>query len=321
MEKVSIIVPVYNVESYLRRCVKSLLDQTYSNVEILLIDDGSTDASGDLCDRLAEQDSRILTIHQTNQGVSAARNCGLDSLSGDWVCFCDGDDWYDLGFVEKMLACAENTGADYLICDYYIAQNNGTLLCPNSTKILNTGCDPRLVVACGAPYSCVHMIKRKLFKKSNVRYPEHCKRSEELPVIPVLATYAEKIGIVKEPLYYYFQRNDGSSASNSPQTDEEFFKPFCLLKQAIGSGYEKELEYLIIYALFYGRILEMCKKGLDRAEIKDKLREYKKKYPRYGKNPYISQSGLFKKCFIKFEEWNWIFGLRILAKIHSKVAH
>lgn len=91
--KVSVIVPVYNVEKYLRRCIDSILAQTYTDFELLLVDDGSTDASGRICDEYAQKDSRIRVYHKKNGGVSSARNVGLDHIKGEWVTFCDADDW------------------------------------------------------------------------------------------------------------------------------------------------------------------------------------------------------------------------------------
>ena len=92
MKKISVIVPVYNTEKYLKRCVCSIINQNYHNVEIILIDDGSKDSSGKVCDILAEQDSRIKVIHQVNAGVSKARNIGIDNANGDYVVFLDSDD-------------------------------------------------------------------------------------------------------------------------------------------------------------------------------------------------------------------------------------
>ena len=115
---VSIIVPVYNVEQYLDRCLDSLVRQTYSKIEILLVDDGSTDGSGALCDAWQRRDHRIRVFHKPNGGLSDARNHGLERASGDWVCFVDSDDWFDLRFVETMLGALEDTGADVAECDY-----------------------------------------------------------------------------------------------------------------------------------------------------------------------------------------------------------
>lgn len=92
---ISVIVPVYNVERYLARCIESILSQTYTDFELLLIDDGSKDKSGSICDEYALKDSRIRVFHKPNGGVSSARNVGLDNARGQWVAFCDSDDWLD----------------------------------------------------------------------------------------------------------------------------------------------------------------------------------------------------------------------------------
>lgn len=102
---ISVIVPVYNVKNYLKDCISSIISQSYRDIEIVIIDDGSTDGSGVICDEYAKRDNRIIVIHQKNKGLSAARNAGLDISSGDYVCFVDSDDWvennYILNFVEK----------------------------------------------------------------------------------------------------------------------------------------------------------------------------------------------------------------------------
>ena len=98
-ELISVIVPVYNVEKYLNRCVESIMNQTYKNLQIILIDDGSNDRSGKICDEYAEKDKRIEVIHKENAGVSAARNKGLDKAKGEWITFVDADDWIEKTFV------------------------------------------------------------------------------------------------------------------------------------------------------------------------------------------------------------------------------
>lgn len=323
MDKVSIIVPVYRVEEYLERCVNSLLAQTYTNLEILLVDDGSPDRSGVICDDFAAQDDRIVVLHQENQGVSAARNRALDVMSGEWVCFCDGDDWYAPQFVEDMLSCAAENQADYILCDYYVVGDKGPALRAHSTAGLFTGCGAKLAVACGSPYSWTRMIRRELVEKTGIRYPVGFGRSEELPVIPALAAYADKIGVVDKPLYYYFQRSDHSSASNAALDgyEENFQQLLGLLEKAVGAGYERELEYLAIYALFYGGILVRCKQRASSAELRAKLREYAERYPDYGHNPYLERVGFFKRLFIRFECLGWLLPLRVMARLHALLVH
>ena len=104
---VSVIVPVYNIEPYLRKCLDSVLGQTYRNLEILVIDDGSTDASGTICDEYKSSDSRIRVLHQINKGLSEARNSGIDIATGDYILFVDGDDWIESNTVECLLQTCE----------------------------------------------------------------------------------------------------------------------------------------------------------------------------------------------------------------------
>ncbi len=123
--KITIIVPVYNVERYLERCVESIVNQTYANIEIILVDDGSPDNCPKMCDDWAKRDSRIKVIHKKNGGLGDARNVGLDSMTGELVGFIDSDDWCEPTMFERMLACYEKTRAPIIVCDAFIDWENG----------------------------------------------------------------------------------------------------------------------------------------------------------------------------------------------------
>lgn len=116
---VSVIIPVYNTEKYLRKCVDSVRNQTYQNLEIWLVDDGSTDSSGAICDEYAQKDSRIYVIHKENAGQGMARNAALDRCTGKYIAFVDSDDWIELSYVEKLVFEIERADADICICGYY----------------------------------------------------------------------------------------------------------------------------------------------------------------------------------------------------------
>ncbi len=116
MKKVSIVVPVYNVERYLQQCVESLIHQTYTDLEILLVDDGSTDQSGQMCDEYAEKDERIKVIHQQNAGAANAKNAGIDAATGEYLTFIDSDDYVDLDWVACMVETLENNHTDLVEC-------------------------------------------------------------------------------------------------------------------------------------------------------------------------------------------------------------
>lgn len=118
--KISVIVPVYNVEQYLPRCIDSILAQTFTDFELLLIDDGSPDNSGKICDEYAERDTRIRVFHKKNGGVSSARNMGLENAQGEWIAFVDGDDWVENSMFYEMYSHALINKVDIVISDFYI---------------------------------------------------------------------------------------------------------------------------------------------------------------------------------------------------------
>lgn len=118
MKKISVIVPIYNTEKYLEECLDSIINQSYKNLEIILVDDGSKDGSSDICDKYAEKDTRIKVIHKKNEGVAKARNDGISAASGDYLAFVDSDDILNLSMFEKLINNAENNNADISICDF-----------------------------------------------------------------------------------------------------------------------------------------------------------------------------------------------------------
>ena len=122
MGKVSVIVPVYNVELYIDRCIQSIIQQTYKNLEIILVDDGSTDNCGKICDEYALKDERIKVIHSENRGVGVARNIGLDCSTGEYLAFVDSDDCMEMTLVEDCVCFSKDKDADIVIFDWYVEQ-------------------------------------------------------------------------------------------------------------------------------------------------------------------------------------------------------
>ena len=125
---VSIIVPIYKVEKYLPTCIDSIISQTYKNIEILLVDDGSPDNCGRICDEYAVKDNRIHVFHEANKGVSVARNIGLDNANGEWISFIDPDDYIDNDFIEYLVSIMHSTGADISYCGYRYLDEEGNIL-------------------------------------------------------------------------------------------------------------------------------------------------------------------------------------------------
>ena len=128
LPKATVVVPVYNVENYLIKCVDSILAQTEPDFELLLVDDGSTDGSGGLCDKLAERDGRVRVIHQENQGLGGARNTGIQAAVGDWLLLVDSDDWIEPQTLEKALEAGLREEADLVVFGYRSVDEAGRTL-------------------------------------------------------------------------------------------------------------------------------------------------------------------------------------------------
>ena len=126
---ISVIVPVYNVERYLRRCVFSFMEQTYGEIEIILVDDGSSDRRGAICDELTEEDGRIRVVHKANGGVSSARNVGIDMANGEYLCFVDSDDWLNVDYFQKAVPVLKRIQPKLLMNNYVKENGEGHVIC------------------------------------------------------------------------------------------------------------------------------------------------------------------------------------------------
>ena len=213
---VSVIVPVYKVEQYLQECVDSILAQTYRNLEILLIDDGSPDHCGAICDQYALTDPRIKVIHQTNGGLSAARNAGLDIASGDLITFVDSDDFIAENMIETMVRRLSEAQADLVICDIAYCHNRediwfGGVSLPDRTftlaEFVQEDQPTQYIVAWNKLY------RRFLF--DNVRYPVGYIH-EDKAVIHHILGQCKTIAAISQALYFY--RQTPGSIMNAPVT-------------------------------------------------------------------------------------------------------
>lgn len=209
---ISVIVPVYKVEEYLGRCVDSLLTQTYGNLEIILVDDGSPDGSGRICDDYARRDPRVRVIHKENGGLSSARNAGIDVARGEYLGFVDSDDWVDPHTYEWLLDMALEEDVKLVCAGRYDFNSwsgeQKVGLCPTKREVISGEELARRIFVWDNVDSaaCDKLYHRSLFH--NIRYPMGVV-SEDLPVTYQLALNAGKAGMLDRPVYYYFHR-DGS---------------------------------------------------------------------------------------------------------------
>lgn len=210
---ITFIIPCYNVGRYVEKCIKSIMGQDYENLEIILVDDGSIDDTPQILDNLAKEDNRIKVIHKCNEGVSAARNSGLDLATGDYVIFVDGDDYVSKDYVDYMLHLVNKDNADLVLSkNWFVRHNQPQLTCDHietisSIKATVLLLSPRIMVGCWNK-----MYRKKFLDENNLRFSTTLFYGEGLHFITKASQLANKV-TVGERLVYHYRKNNASSAT------------------------------------------------------------------------------------------------------------
>ena len=239
LKLVSLIVPVYNVENYLQKAIDSASLQDYQNLEIILIDDGSTDQSGKICDLAAKKDNRIVVVHQKNKGLGPARNAGLEIAHGDYIAFLDSDDWMDTTMISELVDKLEAYQLDIVVCQLFYVDgkkadpvyiNN---MDKNDFRVYQTKDALKLLID---DYYVSSYAWNKLYRKTvfqNVTYPEN-----KLPYEDIATTYktfmnASLVGVYNKPLYYYYRRIGSIIHTDDEQKQllSEYYKKKAILER------------------------------------------------------------------------------------------
>lgn len=275
---ISLVIPVYKVEKYLHKCVDSILAQTYKNLEIILVDDGSPDNCGKICDEYAAKDSRIKVIHQPNGGLSVARNAGLDIATGDYIGFVDSDDYIAPEMFEKLYFALTENSADISICNYdYVDSLYQTMnvYSPVENRLYNSA---EIIECLFSEYYCYFVtVWNRLYKAevfSRLRFEEG-KKFEDAFIAHHIFLECRKIVTIRDKLYYYLQRNDsimGSklSVSKCDELEAMFIRNGDLKKCGIIIDYEKaNRQFIDTYKFFKKNFLPKTKEEKNRVKVID----------------------------------------------------
>lgn len=215
MPTISVIVPIYNMEKCMRKCINSILAQTFTDFECLLIDDGSTDNSGNICDEYAEKDKRIVTIHKQNGGVSSTRQCGIDHAKGDYTIHVDPDDWVESNMLEDLFKKAKESDADMVICDFYINTYKGQEYVKQEPTSLNPKDVLHDVFGKIHGSTCNKLIKRSLYSDYNIQFPKEISFCEDQYVIAALLKHDINITYLSQAFYHYVRELNQASLSRN----------------------------------------------------------------------------------------------------------
>lgn len=283
MSKVSVIIPVYNTEDYLPRCIESVIRQTYEDWELLLIDDGSVDGSGGICDYYAGQDKRIRAFHNKNQGPAASRECGVQNSRGELVMFVDSDDWLDRDMLRIMYEQMEAGGARMVCCIFKNINAKG--------KESHPQLFPEEYIDCRTAEECIYHMHHtryltgspctKLFQKELFAGIDFCRNvtiGEDYSMIVQLAEKAQRVRIISRELYYRFERKQSISHGGYTERHRQAFDNYMHLRRKLIEKYPELTSDIIAFHTEYEMavITAMCRNDCyDKAviaELKNDLR-------------------------------------------------
>ena len=223
---ISIIIPCFNAEKTLEKCLESVVQQSYANLEIIIIDDGSTDETSLIYNKFQSNDERILVLKLQNSGVSKARNTGVKAATGDYICFVDSDDWAELNYCSELYSLLVGENADISIVEASYEDENGNVLCNKPTSEEKIFDGNRALVLLLEDREIQSHPWGKLFKADllkNVHFPENLKCFEDYSTLFKIFNKAVKVVKSNEKLYHYIQREDSLSHNLSPATAYQFF--------------------------------------------------------------------------------------------------
>lgn len=300
MTKVSIIVPVYNVEKYVKKCIKSLMNQTLKEIEIIVVDDGSTDNSISIIEKVAKDDERIKIFHKENGGLSDARNYGLKKAKGKYIAFLDSDDYVKSDLYQKMYEKAKKEKSDMVECNFFWAypkdDSNNSLKKDIGEKYSNQieMMEKARVVAWNKLY------KKEIIDNVGAIFPKGL-RYEDIEFFYKLIPYIENVSFVKQPMIYYVQRKESIANTQNEKTNdifEVFENVFKYYKEnQFYDKYKEVLEYTyarILLCSSFKRIVKIKDKQVKSELLNKTWVSLNEKFP-YWKNNKILNTNLNKK--------------------------
>lgn len=310
---VSIIVPIFNAKPYLSRCLDSILSQTYTDLDVVLIDDGSEDGSGEICESYAQKDFRIKVIHQSNQGVSCARQKGLDTAIGDYIIHVDPDDWIEPDEIESLYYEAIKENADMVICDYWYETRDEKQIVSEKPQELKSSSLRKQIICLQLHGSCCNkLIKRELIKQVNCGfYPSHITYCEDILFNVRLLVNELKIVYVPKAFYHYNLANP--SGVTMSFSDRKLYSWIDVVKELekILNKEDKELLYAqkkeVLYVAFRLKKMHLLKQLYTEIhnEIIKQTGKYSWRTPK-SSNLALALRGYPKTALLLFHIQMWV---------------
>ena len=309
MYSVSCIVPVYNLENRVKKCVESLLLQTLKDIEIILVNDCSTDNSLAVLKKYADENYNVKVLNLPNNlRQGGARNRGLEIASGEYVVFIDGDDWIERDMLEQLYDYAKENDCDIVDSDYYQENGKGESSIKQSIKEELFPINSSKVLICNAGRIVTKIFRREFLIENNIKFIEK-KKFEDNPYLPIVFAYTIKVGKVNKPFYHYiYNQNSTSRRKNDITVFDRLDTSKFLLEEAkrrcIYNKFKEEYDYVFIQ-LFFINTLVTCITKFDILPIKHISKIYKELnilLPEYKKNSYLVAAPRYIRLFVRLNK-------------------
>ena len=322
MPKASVIVPVYKVEEYLEKCVQSILAQTERDFELILVDDGSPDRCGALCDSLAQTDPRVRVIHQENQGLGGARNTGIREARGDWLLLVDSDDWIEPKILEKAMEAGLREEADLVMFAFRTVDEQGRELGvfrEDMPKERGIGLQEHKEALLTAPCAWNKLYRRSFFQGTGLAYPPRV-WYEDLRTTPKLMAKAGRMVFLDEVGYNYLQRQGSIMNSANLERNREILDAFDDLlpwfrKEGLFEAYRRELEYLAVFHVYLTAGVRVALADRKSPLLRELAAYVEERFPGWRQNPYLPKLGGKRRLLVSLLQKKWYWAVSLLFKL------
>ena len=257
----SIIIPIYNVEKYLTQCIESILNQTFTDWECILVNDGSTDGSGNICDNFVANDDRIKVIHKKNEGVSVARNIGIEVSKGEYIIFVDSDDWVDIDFLHVLNECIQDTDILFYGNKYHYENKNIVIHMPHAITCYQKEYIEREILQLKYNrenyeyygYTWDKVFKRDIIETHNIRFVPHLSLREDELFTSEYCRHIETLRVLSKPIYNYRVLNTGLTSKNRNYDEIKKYRQVLSSQIECWSSEELQKYETLRYAMFLNK--------------------------------------------------------------------
>jgi len=328
--KVSVIVPIYNTEQYLQKCINSILNQSFKDFEMILVNDGSTDRSVEIIEKYKTESSNIVVINKENAGLGQARNSALEICNGDYIAFVDSDDCIELDMLKLMYSKSLEQDLDILICNYKFVDVNGVRIRDdnvilNDNEIIdNIECIKRFLVTNTIEgFACNKLFKKELFHNYNIRYPKAMKY-EDIPTTMSLLSKANRIGFIDKELYNYLLRENSITSTKTIENTKDYINAHLMVGDILENNsidsLQKEYDYFYSKRVI-NEVYRFLRTNNNKEENKlfaEDMIKYMKKISKYNicmSNKYYKKIELLKVMIKFYLYYIYLIKLTLKCKI------